>query len=70
MYRTQLSADVCLSALVLLHRLKAKFPNATGSAGQRLYLAALMISSKVNNDDTVSSTSTSLIHSLTGLLVR
>ena len=53
MYRTQLSADVCLAALVLLHRLKRRFPNATGSAGQRLYLAALMISSKVNNDDTV-----------------
>ncbi|EIM21427.1 hypothetical protein WALSEDRAFT_60425 [Wallemia mellicola CBS 633.66] len=57
MYRTQLSADVCLSALVLLHRLKAKFPNATGSAGQRLYLAALMISSKVNNDDTFANSS-------------
>lgn len=54
MYRTQLSSDVCLAALVLLHRLKKRFPNATGSAGQRLYLAALMISSKVNNDDTVS----------------
>ncbi|TIA91241.1 hypothetical protein E3P99_01173 [Wallemia hederae] len=57
MYRTQLSADVCLAALVLLHRLKRRFPNATGSAGQRLYLAALMISSKVNNDDTFANSS-------------
>ncbi|TIB34140.1 hypothetical protein E3P86_02861 [Wallemia ichthyophaga] len=57
MYRTQLSGDICLSALVLLHRLKRLFPNATGSAGQRLYLAALMISSKVNNDDTFANSS-------------
>ena len=53
LYRTQLSSDVNLAALVLLLRLKSRFPNATGSAGQRLYLAALMISSKVINDDTV-----------------
>jgi hypothetical protein len=43
--------------LVLLQRLKARFPSARGSSGHRLFISAYMISSKVMCDDTYSNKS-------------
>jgi hypothetical protein len=42
------------AALILLQRLKARFPSARGSSGHRLFISAFMISSKVMCDDTYS----------------
>ncbi|TIB35404.1 hypothetical protein E3P84_01379 [Wallemia ichthyophaga] len=51
LYRTRLHISVALSALILLQRLKARYPNAKGSSGHRLWLAAIMITNKMFNDD-------------------
>lgn len=51
LYRTRLHVSVAISALVLLQRLKSRYPNAKGSSGHRLWLAAIMISNKMFNDD-------------------
>lgn len=50
-------STVTFSALVLLQRLKARFPTARGSCGHRLFITAFMISSKVMCDDTYSNKS-------------
>jgi len=57
LHRTKLHSSVTFSALVLLQRLKARFPSARGSSGHRLFITALMISSKVMCDDTYSNKS-------------
>lgn len=51
LYRTRLHVSVALSALILMQRLKARYPNAKGSSGHRLWLAAIMITNKMFNDD-------------------
>ena len=43
---------VTFTALILLQRLKACFPTASGSSGHRLFISALMITSKVICDTT------------------
>ncbi|KAJ7921039.1 hypothetical protein B0H13DRAFT_2318796 [Mycena leptocephala] len=43
---------VTCAALVLLQRLKSRFPTARGSSGHRLFISAFMIASKVICDDT------------------
>ncbi|CAA7260527.1 unnamed protein product [Cyclocybe aegerita] len=57
LHRTKLHNAVTFAALVLLQRLKARFPSARGSSGHRLFISAYMISSKVMCDDTYSNKS-------------
>lgn len=57
LYRTRLPHFVTLTALLLLRRLKTRFPAARGSSGHRLFISAFMIASKVVCDDTYSNQS-------------
>ncbi|KAF9484133.1 hypothetical protein BDN70DRAFT_873030 [Pholiota conissans] len=57
LHRTRLHPSVTFHALLLLQRLKARFPSACGSSGHRLFISAYMISSKVMCDDTYSNKS-------------
>ncbi|KAF8161279.1 hypothetical protein B0H34DRAFT_373641 [Crassisporium funariophilum] len=61
LHRTKLHEAVTFAALVLLQRLKARFPSARGSSGHRLFISAYMISSKVMCDDTYSNKSWSIV---------
>jgi hypothetical protein len=56
-----LHVAVTFAALVLLQRLKARFPSARGSSGHRLFISAYMISSKVMCDDTYSNKSWAIV---------
>ena len=60
-HSTKLHSSITFAALVLLERLKARFPTARGSSGHRLFLSALMIASKVICDDTYSNKSWSIV---------
>ena len=46
-HRTKLHSSVTFAPLVLLQRLKARFPTARGSSGHRLFISAFMIAPKV-----------------------
>jgi hypothetical protein len=61
LHRTKLHPSVTFAALVLLQRLKARFPTARGSSGHRLFISAFMIASKVICDDTYSNKSWSIV---------
>ncbi|KAJ7076819.1 hypothetical protein B0H15DRAFT_571811 [Mycena belliarum] len=61
LHRTKLHPAVTYAALVLLQRLKARFPTARGSSGHRLFISAFMIASKVICDDTYSNKSWSIV---------
>jgi Cyclin, N-terminal domain len=61
LHRTKLHQSVMFAALVLLQRLKARFPTARGSSGHRLFISAFMIASKVICDDTYSNKSWSIV---------
>ncbi|KIJ15514.1 hypothetical protein PAXINDRAFT_77274 [Paxillus involutus ATCC 200175] len=61
LHRTKLHASVTFAALVLLQRLKARFPTARGSSGHRLFVSAFMLASKVICDDTYSNKSWSIV---------
>jgi len=61
LHRTKLHQSVTYAALVLLQRLKARFPTARGSSGHRLFISAFMIASKVICDDTYSNKSWSIV---------
>ncbi|KAI0038560.1 hypothetical protein FA95DRAFT_1457961, partial [Auriscalpium vulgare] len=50
----RLPTCVAFAALYLLLRLKIRFPGATGSSGQRLFITSFMIASKVLCDWTYS----------------
>ncbi|KAH8835553.1 hypothetical protein DL96DRAFT_64634 [Flagelloscypha sp. PMI_526] len=60
-HRTRLHPCVTYAALVLMQRLKARFPTAKGSSGHRLFISAFMIASKVICDDTYSNRSWSIV---------
>ncbi|KAJ7044310.1 hypothetical protein C8F04DRAFT_1070143 [Mycena alexandri] len=60
-HRTKLHSAVTYAALVLLQRVKARFPTARGSCGHRLFISAFMIASKVICDDTYSNKSWSIV---------
>ncbi|KAJ7764075.1 hypothetical protein B0H14DRAFT_3895433 [Mycena olivaceomarginata] len=47
LHRTKLHQAVTYATLVLLQRLKARFPTTHGSSGHRLFISAFMIASKV-----------------------
>ncbi|WOO85629.1 PHO85 cyclin-2 [Vanrija pseudolonga] len=57
LHRTRLPSVVTFAALLLLQRLKTRFPAARGSSGHRLFISAFMIASKVICDDTYSNQS-------------
>jgi hypothetical protein len=59
--RTKLHPSVTFAALVLLQRLKARFPTTRGSSGHCLFISAFMIASKVICDDTYSNKSWSIV---------
>jgi hypothetical protein len=61
LHRTKLHVSVTFAALVLLQRLKARFPTARGSSGHRLFISAFMIASKVICDDTYSNKSWTIV---------
>ncbi|KAG1824326.1 uncharacterized protein BJ212DRAFT_1319395 [Suillus subaureus] len=61
LHRTKLHSSVTFAALVLLQRLKARFPTARGSSGHRLFVSAFMLASKVICDDTYSNKSWSIV---------
>ncbi|KZP27605.1 hypothetical protein FIBSPDRAFT_710041, partial [Athelia psychrophila] len=61
LHRTKLHTAVTFAALVLLQRLKARFPTARGSSGHRLFISAFMIASKVICDDTYSNKSWGIV---------
>jgi hypothetical protein len=61
LHRTKLHSSVTFAALILLQRLKARFPTARGSSGHRLFISAFMIASKVICDDTYSNSPSSPI---------
>jgi hypothetical protein len=60
-HQTKLHPSMMFASLILLQRLKARFPLARGSSGHRLFISAFMISSKVMCDDTYSNKSWSVV---------
>ncbi|ORX36622.1 cyclin-like protein, partial [Kockovaella imperatae] len=61
LHRTRLPPVVTFAALLLLQRLKSRFPAARGSSGHRLFISAFMIASKVICDDTYSNQSWGIV---------
>ncbi|KAI5981972.1 hypothetical protein EDD15DRAFT_2405847, partial [Pisolithus albus] len=61
LHRTKLHPSAAFAALVLLQRLKARFPTARGSSSHRLFISAFMLASKVICDDTYSNKSWSIV---------
>lgn len=63
LYRTRLPDAVVHHSLYLLSRLKARYPSARGTASSphRLFLSSLMLSSKINMDDTYSNRSWTIV---------
>lgn len=61
LHRTRLPSIVTFASLLLLQRLKTRFPAARGSSGHRLFISAFMIASKVICDDTYSNQSWSIV---------
>ncbi|KAL0572384.1 hypothetical protein V5O48_009576 [Marasmius crinis-equi] len=57
LHRTKMHPSVTCASLVLLQRLKYRFPMARGSSGHQLFISAFMIASKVICDDTYSNKS-------------
>ncbi|WVO22212.1 uncharacterized protein IAS62_003542 [Cryptococcus decagattii] len=61
LHRTRLPSVVTFAALLLLQRLKRRYPAARGSSGHRLFISAFMIASKVICDDTYSNQSWGIV---------
>ncbi|OWZ62514.1 hypothetical protein AYX14_05372 [Cryptococcus neoformans] len=61
LHRTRLPSVVTFAALLLLQRLKKRYPAARGSSGHRLFISAFMIASKVICDDTYSNQSWGIV---------
>ncbi|WFD00233.1 hypothetical protein MYAM1_002981 [Malassezia yamatoensis] len=61
LYRTRLPMMVTYYALVLLQRLKIRYPAARGSSGHRLFIAALMLASKMICDDSYNNKSWTIV---------
>ncbi|KAJ3550476.1 hypothetical protein NMY22_g447 [Coprinellus aureogranulatus] len=53
-YRTKLHESVAVVALLLLQRLKDRFPRSRSAEGHRLFLTAYIIGSKIMHDETYS----------------
>ncbi|WVQ72590.1 hypothetical protein IAR50_002148 [Cryptococcus sp. DSM 104548] len=61
LHRTRLPSVVTFAALLLLQRLKKRYPAARGSSGHRLFISAFMIASKIICDDTYSNQSWGIV---------
>lgn len=61
LYRTRLPLVVTYYALVLLKRLKTRYPVARGSSGHRLFISALMLASKMLCDDSYNNKSWTIV---------
>ncbi|KAM0749281.1 hypothetical protein T439DRAFT_46937 [Meredithblackwellia eburnea MCA 4105] len=63
LYRTRLPTSIVHQALLLLHRLKSRYPSARGTSTSphRLFLSSLMLSSKISMDDTYSNKSWQIV---------
>ena len=61
LHRMKLHSSVTFAALVLLQRLKARFPTACSSSGHHHFISVFMIASKVICDDTYSNKSWSIV---------
>lgn len=63
LYRTRLPVAITHQALLLLSRLKTRYPSARGTSTSphRLFLSSLMLSSKISMDDTYSNQSWTLV---------
>ncbi|KAF5313702.1 hypothetical protein D9611_010234 [Ephemerocybe angulata] len=59
--RTQLHSSVSFIALMLIARLKARCPTATGTSGHRLFLSALMLASKMTHDEAYNNRSWTIV---------
>src|SRR4051812_48523189 len=57
LHRARLSHFVILAGLLLLRRIKIRFPACRGSNGHRLFITAFMIASKVVCDESYSNKS-------------
>lgn len=63
LYRTRLPVSITHQALLLLNRLKTRYPSARGTSTSphRLFLSSLMLSSKISMDDTYSNKSWQIV---------
>ncbi|BGP28515.1 hypothetical protein JCM10296v2_000250 [Rhodotorula toruloides] len=63
LYRTRLPTSITHQALLLLSRLKQRYPSARGTSTSphRLFLSSLMLSSKISMDDTYSNKSWQIV---------
>ncbi|GAA5899488.1 uncharacterized protein JCM6883_005238 [Sporobolomyces salmoneus] len=63
LYRTRLPVSITHQALLLLTRLKTRYPSARGTSTSphRLFLSSLMLSSKISMDDTYSNKSWQIV---------
>lgn len=63
LYRTRLPVSITHQALLLLTRLKQRYPSARGTSTSphRLFLSSLMLSSKISMDDTYSNKSWQIV---------
>lgn len=61
LYRACQPLEVTIAALILLRRLKSRFPAARGSSGHRLFITTFIISSKLLCDDVYSSRSWAVV---------
>lgn len=65
LYRTRLPISIVHQSLLLLSRLKQRYPSARGtsSSPHRLFLSSLMLSAKISMDDTYSNKSWAIVGS-------
>ncbi|KAJ7616384.1 hypothetical protein DFH06DRAFT_1365586 [Mycena polygramma] len=61
LHRTKLRHAVTYGALLLLQRLKIRFPTARGLSGHRLFISVFMIAAKIMCDDTYSNKSWTIV---------
>ncbi|KAF6756130.1 hypothetical protein DFP72DRAFT_754464, partial [Ephemerocybe angulata] len=59
--RSSLHRSVTFFALLLINRLKMRYPSCRGSSGHRLFIAAMMIASKVLHDETYANSSWAVV---------
>ncbi|WFD04848.1 hypothetical protein MVES1_000172 [Malassezia vespertilionis] len=61
LYRTRLPMTVVYTALLLLLRLKTRYPVARGSSGHRLFISAFMLATKMLCDDSYNNKSWAIV---------
>ncbi|KIM38923.1 hypothetical protein M413DRAFT_29842 [Hebeloma cylindrosporum] len=61
LYQAKMHSSVTYAALVLLQRLKARFPSSRGTSGHWLFISAYMISSKAMYDEAYTNKTWSIV---------